>query len=125
VIDFLIWPGLREILVFEHNRYAPNPEFSQRFCEDLRFNWPYPDEEIFCFDAVKNSYTFSPRFKQCAGDIRNWTMDAKFFEAFEDMIGAIPMSRDPVCGAWQRGPTSMPQGQAAGGFQPGARVQTV
>lgn len=52
-------------------------------------------------------------------------MDAKFFEAFEEMVGAIPMSRDPQCGAWQRGPTSMPQGYDAGGFQPGGRVQTV
>jgi hypothetical protein len=94
VVDFLLWPGLRDQLVFEHNRYATNAEFSHRYCADLRFNWPYPDHEIFTFDTNRNSYTFSQRFKQSACDLKNWTMDAKFFETFEEMIGNVPMSRD-------------------------------
>lgn len=125
VIDFLIWPGLREHLVFEHNRYAPNAEFSHRFCEDLRFNWPYPDSDIFCFDPTKNTYTFSRRFRQSACDLRNWTMDAKFFEAFREMVGDVPMSHDPVAGTWGSGPEHIPQQQGAGGFQQGSRAQAV
>lgn len=121
VIDFLIWPGLRDHLVFEHNHYAPDPEFSHRFCEDLRFNWPYPDSDIFCFNAAKNTYTFSRRFKASACDLRNWTMDAKFFDTFEELVGNIPMSRDSE--RFQQVP--LPSGEGPQGVAQGTRVQAV
>jgi len=50
-------------------------------------------------------------------------MDAKFFETFEEMIGHVPMSRDPEGVRFQQVPASMPQ--AAQGFAPGSRAQAV
>ena len=130
MIDFLIWPGLREHLVYQHNHYAPNAEFSRRFCEDLRFNWPYADHEIFSFDAIRNRYTFSRRFKQSACDLKNWTMDQRFFETFQELVGNVNMSRDsdfvqipPMAPAGSTMPGM--QGLGPQGFPAGSRVQAV
>lgn len=130
VIDFLIWPGLRDHLVFSHNRYAPNAEFSHRFCEDLRFNWPYPDQDIFTFDAQRNSFAFSRKFKSAACDLANWTMDQRFFETFAELTGNVNMSRDEDfvhLRQQQQGGQGMPTTGASApqGFPAGSRVQAV
>jgi hypothetical protein len=46
-------------------------------------------------------------------------MNSKFFETFEEMVDAIPMSRDPECAPWPQG---VPPGM---GMPQGGKVQAV
>jgi hypothetical protein len=92
VIDFLIWPGLRDRLVFSHKRYTKTGDFSAAFCEYLRFHWPFSDDDILVFDQVTQSYVISPLFEQYAFELNNWTMDEGFFEKYGEMKYDIPCS---------------------------------
>jgi hypothetical protein len=91
-INFFLWPGLRDHLIYEHTLYGCNTEFIRHLFEDIRFRWPYPDREIFDHDATTNIFTISEKFKQSAYDMKNWTMDAKFFQAFPEFRASIPMA---------------------------------
>lgn len=96
VIDFLIWPGLRDRLVFSHKRYTSTGDFSAAFCENLHFNWPFSDDEILLFDQVSQTYRISPLFEEYAFDMKNWTMNEGFFEKYVEMKHDIPCSAPGV-----------------------------
>jgi hypothetical protein len=110
VIDFLIWPGLRDRLVFSHKHYTSTGDFSAAFCENLHFNWPYPDDQILLFDQISQTYRISPLFEQYAFDMKNWTMDEAFFEKYMEMRHDIPCSNNGANtgGAWMGGFDYMP-----------------
>jgi hypothetical protein len=59
VIDFLIWPGLRDRLVFNHESYTRDGNFSAAFVANLRFHWPFPEADIFSFDPVTETHRVS------------------------------------------------------------------
>lgn len=56
VIDFLIWPGLRDRLVFNHETYTRSGDFSAAFCANLRFHWPFPEADIFTYDSATETH---------------------------------------------------------------------
>ncbi|KIX02946.1 uncharacterized protein Z518_06496 [Rhinocladiella mackenziei CBS 650.93] len=85
VIDFLIWPGLRDRLVFEHEKYTATGAFSAAFVEHFNFHWPYSDREIFAYNPVLNRYEVSKIFLEYAHNFRNWTMKPAFFKKFPEM----------------------------------------
>lgn len=92
VIDFLIWPGLRDRLVFSHKRYTATGDFSAAFCKYLHFHWPFSDEDILLFDEGDKAWGISRLFEQYAFELRNWTMDEAFFEKYPEMKHDIPSS---------------------------------
>ncbi|KEF55710.1 uncharacterized protein A1O9_08460 [Exophiala aquamarina CBS 119918] len=90
VIDFLIWPGMRDRLVFEHEKYTASGLFSAAYVENFSFFWPYPDEEIFHYDPLQDQFEFSPVFLHYVYNYKNWTMKAGFFETCPEMKYDVP-----------------------------------
>ncbi|KIW81723.1 hypothetical protein Z517_04749 [Fonsecaea pedrosoi CBS 271.37] len=85
VIDFLIWPGLRDRLVFEHKKYTSTGDFSAAFVENFNFYWPYSDRDIFAYNPMQNRYEVSKIFLEYAYNFKNWTMKPGFFKKFPEM----------------------------------------
>ena len=90
VVDFLIWPGLRDRLVFEHEKYNTTGDFSAAFVNNFNFYWPYTEREIFSFNEAMNTYEVSKVFLEYAYDFKNWTMRSEFFKKFPEMQHDIP-----------------------------------
>ncbi|KAH8807243.1 hypothetical protein F5884DRAFT_788818 [Xylogone sp. PMI_703] len=89
IIEFLIWPGLRERLVFHHQRYSDGA-FSRAYSLYLRFHWPFPDSYILVNYPDCNCYRISELFERYACDVRNWAMAEEFFEDMAEMRLDIP-----------------------------------
>jgi hypothetical protein len=85
VIDFLVWPGLRERLVFEYEKYQVGGDFSFCFVEYFHFYWPYPDEQTAQYDETGLICGMSKLFKDFVYDLKNWTMLPPFFHRFPEM----------------------------------------
>lgn len=92
VIDFLVWPGLRERLVFEYEKYNVSGEFSYCFVEYFHFNWPYHDQQVAQYDPQTGIICgLSKIFKEYVFDLKNWTMLPGFFLQFPEMRADIDM----------------------------------
>ncbi|KAH8588486.1 hypothetical protein B0O99DRAFT_746747 [Bisporella sp. PMI_857] len=90
VIDFLIWPGLREFLVFNHKEYTRTGEFSQHFVDNFHFNWPLAEELIYEYDPCSGFLGVSEVFKEYVFDLNNWTMEKGFFDRYQELASEIP-----------------------------------
>ena len=90
VIDFLIWPGMRDRLVFEHDKYTRTGEFSAAFVNNFNFHWPYTEREIYTFNPTSQAYEVSNIFLEYAYDFKNWTMKPEFFRKFPEMQHDVP-----------------------------------
>ena len=90
VIDFLIWPGMRDRLVFEHEKYTRTGDFSAAFVNNFNFHWPYTEREIYTFNPMSQAYEVSKFFLEYAYDFRNWTMKSDFFKKFPEMQHDVP-----------------------------------
>ncbi|KIW12640.1 hypothetical protein PV08_09918 [Exophiala spinifera] len=95
VIDFLIWPALRDRLVFEYKKYTSTGIFSKAFVENFNFYWPYPARDIFIYDPATDGYDVSPMFLRHVYDLKNWTMKPAFFKQFPEMENDIPVFTEP------------------------------
>ncbi|KAK6387583.1 hypothetical protein LTS17_000852 [Exophiala oligosperma] len=91
VIDFLIWPGMRDRMVFEHEKYSASGLFSAAYVENFSFFWPYSDKEIFVYDPFRDRHEFSPVFLQHVYNYENWTMKPGFFERCPEMRYDVPV----------------------------------
>ncbi|KAI1610163.1 hypothetical protein EDD36DRAFT_316837 [Exophiala viscosa] len=96
VIDFLIWPSLRDRLVFEHKKYTATGTFSAAFVENFNFHWPYSDRDIFAYNPTTNRYEVSKLFLEYAYNFKNWTMKPGFFKKFPEMQHDIAASDETV-----------------------------
>ena len=47
---------------------------------------------IFDFDSESGRYGVSKLFQEYAFDLRNWTMDPRFFERYGELAHDIPMN---------------------------------
>ncbi|KAK5085896.1 hypothetical protein LTR05_005185 [Lithohypha guttulata] len=105
VIDFLVWPGLRERLVFEYEKYQVSGEFSFCFVEYFHFNWPYPDEQVAQYDPESGLICgLSRLYHDFMFDLKNWTMLPGFFESFPEMRADIDMWVEPPVVGFQKVP---------------------
>jgi len=95
VIDFLVWPGLRERLVFEYEKYNVGGDFSFCFVEYFHFYWPFADEQVAQYDQTGLISGLSKLFREFIYDLRHWTMLPPFFERFPEMRADIDMFVDP------------------------------
>lgn len=48
--------------------------------------------DIYDVDAITGLHSLSSLFKESLRDIRNWTMDQKFFEAFPEVYYDLTLS---------------------------------
>ncbi|KIW35299.1 uncharacterized protein PV07_02002 [Cladophialophora immunda] len=97
VIDFFIWPGLRDRLVFNHDRYSRTGHFSAAYCSYVRFCWPFPDNYILARDT-SNNYKVSQLFEKYAYDVNNWTVDERFFTSLPELRVDVPCSTETWSG---------------------------
>ena len=95
VIDFLVWPGLRERLTFEYEKYQMDGDFSFCFVEYFHFYWPYPDEQVASYDETGLICGMSKLFKDFVSDLKNWTMLPPFFQRFPEMRADIDQWNEP------------------------------
>ncbi|ETN41768.1 uncharacterized protein HMPREF1541_03705 [Cyphellophora europaea CBS 101466] len=86
VIDYLVWPGLRDRLVFEHDKYTRTGAFSAAFVKYSHFDWPYSEREIYALNANTGQWEVSKLFLDHVYDYSKWTMKPEFFQLFPEMI---------------------------------------
>jgi hypothetical protein len=86
VIDYLVWPGLRDRLVFEHDKYTRTGEFSAAFVKYAHFDWPYGDNEIYTLNPATGRWEVSKIFLEYVYDYSKWMMKPDFFKQFPEMI---------------------------------------
>ena len=79
-------------MVFSHKRYTSTGDFSASYVSNVRFHWPFSDNQIFTFDAENKVYRLSALFEKYASELNNWTMDEAFFETYAEMRHDIPSS---------------------------------
>lgn len=96
VIDYLVWPGLRDRLVFEHDKYTRTGDFSAAFVKYAHFNWPYSEGDIFAVNPATGQWEVSKLFLDHVYDFNSWTMKPEFFRLFPEMIHDINVYKGPV-----------------------------
>lgn len=104
VIDFLVWPGLRERLVFEYEKYQADGDFSFCFVEYFHFYWPFPDDQVAQYDETGSIVGMSKLFRELIYDLKNWTMLPQFFQRFPEMKADIGMWVEPPTIGYQKTP---------------------
>lgn len=95
VIDFLVWPGLRERLVFEYEKYNVDGTFSFCFVEYFHFYWPFADEQVAQYDQTGLICGLSKIFLEFVYELKHWTMLPGFFENFPELRADIDMFVEP------------------------------
>ena len=104
VIDFLVWPGLRERLVFEYEKYTATGDFSFCFVEYFHFYWPYPDEQVAQYDQSGLICGLSKLFHDFVYELKHWTMLPPFFDRFPEMKADIDIFVEPATIGYQGDP---------------------
>ncbi|KAF5022189.1 hypothetical protein F66182_5776 [Fusarium sp. NRRL 66182] len=92
-IDFFVWPGLRERLVFSQHQYCTNA-FWEHLSSNLRILWPQGFQQAFYHDAHTGKYQLTPMFDQRIRNINAWTMSPDFFSHFPELSQDIPAFMD-------------------------------
>ncbi|KIW71708.1 hypothetical protein PV04_03843 [Phialophora macrospora] len=91
MIDYLVWPGLRERLIFSQPQFAADADrYAELFRANLRFLWPFEPEDIYSRDPSTGRYSFSEQFVGRVEDLSCWTMDNDYFVALPELLGDIP-----------------------------------
>ncbi|KAJ9612558.1 hypothetical protein H2200_004155 [Cladophialophora chaetospira] len=87
-------PGMRDRLVFEHEKYNATGVFSAAYVDNFTFFWPYSDSDIFRYDPLLDRYELCPLFLQYVYNYKNWKMKAGFFERCPEMRYDVPAFED-------------------------------
>ncbi|RFU24896.1 hypothetical protein B7463_g11445, partial [Scytalidium lignicola] len=90
VIDYFVWPGFREHVIFNHQRYC-NDEFSLEFAQSLKFLWQYEVRDTYVRNRRTNLYHFSRTFLDQADDLRCYTLASDFFAKYPEFHGDAPI----------------------------------
>ncbi|CAJ0542605.1 Ff.00g001620.m01.CDS01 [Fusarium sp. VM40] len=88
-IDFFVWPGLRERLIFSQHHYCTNT-FWDLLQSNLKILWQDGFQDTFYHNAHTGKYQISPIFEQRIRDINSWTMSTDFFAHFPELNQDIP-----------------------------------
>jgi hypothetical protein len=90
IVEYFVWPGLREHIIFSPRRYAVN-RFMDTFRNSFRFLWPFDLSDAFAKNKMTGLYSFTPRFVEGQGFLRCWTMHADFFRQFPELKRDMPI----------------------------------
>ncbi|KAL5603612.1 hypothetical protein FOVSG1_006362 [Fusarium oxysporum f. sp. vasinfectum] len=88
-IDFFVWPGFRERLIFCQHQYCANT-FWELLQTNLKILWSDSFQDTFYHNAHTGKYHISPLFEQRIRDINAWTMSTDFFTHFPELSEDIP-----------------------------------
>ncbi|RGP67672.1 hypothetical protein FSPOR_5861 [Fusarium sporotrichioides] len=88
-IDFFVWPGMRERLIFSQHQYCTNA-FWELLQSNLKIVWPDTFQDTFFQNPHTREYHISPLFEDRIRDINAWTMSADFFTHFPELVEDIP-----------------------------------
>ncbi|KAF4435365.1 hypothetical protein F53441_13537 [Fusarium austroafricanum] len=88
-IDFFVWPGLRERLIFSQHQYCTN-SFWELLQTNFKILWQDSFQDTFYHNAHTGKYHISPLFEQRIRDINAWTMSTDFFTHFPELSEDIP-----------------------------------
>lgn len=114
VIDYLVWPGLRDRLVFEHEKYTRTGEFSAAFVKYAHFDWPFGDDEIFVWDQARGEWSVNEVFLERVYDYRCWSMLPGFVEQFPEMRWDVNVWEGEVVGRPAPPPRAVSVSSSAG-----------
>ncbi|KAL3481370.1 hypothetical protein BJX99DRAFT_164258 [Aspergillus californicus] len=90
LIDFVVWPGLRErLIMFPHQHCSE--KFWSMFWTCFRFTWPYRLQDAFLQQGQTGLYRFSDVFNKSFYDLQYWCMTPEFFHEFPDLEADVNM----------------------------------
>lgn len=89
LIEYFVWPGVREHTLFAPRIYATNT-FMESFRTHYRFMWPHNPEDVFIRQSVTGLYSYSSDFLQRVNSLRCWSMRSDFFSVYPDLRQDIP-----------------------------------
>ncbi|KAL4932508.1 bZIP transcription factor [Aspergillus undulatus] len=90
LIDFVVWPALRErLILFPHQHCSE--KFWSMFWTCFRFTWPYRLQDAFLPQDQTGLYRFSDAFTKSFYDLQNWCMTPDFFREFPDLDADVNM----------------------------------
>ncbi|KAL4876872.1 hypothetical protein BJY04DRAFT_199374 [Aspergillus karnatakaensis] len=84
LIDFVVWPALRERLILYPHQHC-SEKFWSMFWTCFRFIWPYRLQDTFVQQGQTGMYRFSDAFTKCFYNLDNWTMTPDFLREFPDL----------------------------------------
>ncbi|KAL4804140.1 hypothetical protein BDV18DRAFT_35846 [Aspergillus unguis] len=95
LIDFIVWPSLRErLILFPHQHCSE--KFWSMFWSCFRFTWPYHLQDTFVHPGQAGLYRFSDAFNKSFYDLQNWCMTPDFFREFPDLEADVNMIPTPT-----------------------------
>lgn len=90
LVDFFVWPDLRDHILLSPSLYKPNT-FASRFSKNVHFLWLDSIAHLAHHDYFSGSYTYSPAFDQRFQDVGCWTLGSDFFAHYPQLIGVVPI----------------------------------
>ncbi|KAL5337235.1 hypothetical protein BJX70DRAFT_250587 [Aspergillus crustosus] len=98
LIDFVVWPALRErLILFPHQHCSE--KFWSTFWTCFRFTWPYRLQDTFIQPGQTGLYRFTDAFTKSFYDLQNWCMTPDFFHEFPDLEADVNMIPTAVASA--------------------------
>lgn len=90
LVDFFVWPDLRDHMLLSPSLYKPNA-FASRFSKQVHFLWPDSLPNVSTVDHFSGSYGYSPAFDGRFQDVGCWTLGSDFFAHYPQLIGVVPI----------------------------------
>jgi hypothetical protein len=94
LIDYLVWPGLRERFVFNPHCYC-SEKFSTLFWPCFRFIWEYEFRDAYICNRQTGLYQFSAPFLERTRELQYFRMSPKFLAEFPELKADIPVAPQP------------------------------
>ncbi|KAL3456843.1 hypothetical protein BJX64DRAFT_269897 [Aspergillus heterothallicus] len=90
LIDFIVWPGLRERLILFPHQHCSD-KFWSMFWTCFRFTWPYRLHDVFVQQGQTGLYRFSDAYNKYFYNLDTWCMTPEFFTEFPDLDADVNM----------------------------------
>lgn len=78
LVDFFVWPQLRDYLINTRTTYTSEVE-SLSFAMSLRFQWPYELRDVCRRHRDSGLYSYSEAFDKSFYDLSSWTIAPEFY----------------------------------------------
>jgi hypothetical protein len=87
VIDYLVWPGIRERFVLEN--FPLSNAFWVSLFRNFRFYWPGESSRALQPSHTKGLLAFSQEYLQRLSDLSHYTFNADFFHDFPGLADDV------------------------------------
>lgn len=89
-IDQIPWPGMRERLVFDSNKYYSSEAFHRMFTHSFCFVWPFSLYDTFVAGKRSQLMQFSSELLRRFNNLNYWVMDGALLKHFPEFAGDVP-----------------------------------